>query len=96
MLVNNNSALQALASLYANDSAKSARRARATEGVPSFKDELFISKEAQSFSDMLSELKSMDDVRPDRVETLSQQLTGGHYEVDAENVAASMLYGLRF
>ena len=64
--------------------------------MPSFKDELFISKEAQSFSDMLSELKSMDEVRPDRVEALSRQMAGGMYEVNAENVAASMLDGLRF
>ena len=96
MLVNNNSALQALASLYANDSAKGARRTKAAEDVPSFKDELFISKEAQSFSDMLSELRSMDEVRTDRVEALSRQMAGGMYEVNAENVAASMLDGLRF
>ena len=90
MLVSNNSALQALASLYANDAAKNVRRTQKTETV-SFKEEFSMSEEAQSFSEMLDKLQSMGDTRADKVAAFEQQLAGGAYNVSAENVAASMI-----
>lgn len=90
MLVNNNSALQAIASLYAGDSVRSPRRAQKPEGV-SFKEEFSMSKEAQSFGTMLRELRDMDEVRQDKVEACESRLASGAFSVSAENIAASML-----
>ncbi len=90
MYVSNNSALQSLASLYANDHVKSVKKAQQAEGT-SFKDELVLSQEAQSFSDMLSELKTMDEVRQDKVAELGQQMDSGRYRADAGDIADSIL-----
>ena len=90
MYVSNNSALQALASLYNNEQVKGARRTQQPEGT-SFKDELVLSQEAQSFSDMLSELKTMDEVRDDKVQALAQEIKSGSYEPDVSAVAERIM-----
>ena len=90
MYVSNNSALQALASLYSNDQVKSVKRTHQAEGV-SFKDELVLSQEAQSFSDMLNELKTMDEVRDDKVKVLAQEIRSGSYEPDVSAVAERIM-----
>jgi negative regulator of flagellin synthesis FlgM len=90
MYVSNNSALQALASLYNNEQVKNVRRTQQAEGT-SFKDELVLSQEAQSFSDMLSELKTMDEVRSEKVDNLAQQMKSGSYEPDVSAVAERIM-----
>ena len=90
MYVSNNSALQALASLYNNEQVKSVRRTQQAEGA-SFKDELVLSQEAQSFSDMLSELKTMDEVRSEKVDNFAQQMKSGSYEPDVSAVAERIM-----
>ena len=90
MYVSNNSALQALASLYSNDQVKSVKRTQQAEGT-SFKDELVLSQEAQSFSDMLNELKTMDEVRDDKVQALAQEIKSGSYELDVSAVAERIM-----
>lgn len=90
MYVSNNSALQALASLYSNDNVKSVKRTQQAEGT-SFKDELVLSQEAQSFSDLLNELKTMDEVRDDKVDSLAQQVKAGTYKLDAAAVAERIM-----
>jgi negative regulator of flagellin synthesis FlgM len=90
MYVSNNSALQALASLYNNEQVKSVRRTQQAEGT-SFKDELVLSQEAQSFSDMLNELKTMDEVRSEKVDVLAQQVKSGSYEPDVKAVAERIM-----
>jgi len=90
MYVSNNSALHALASLYSNDQVKSVKRTQQAEGT-SFKDELVLSQEAQSFSDMLNELKTMDEVRNEKVDVLAQQVKSGSYEPDVKAVAERIM-----
>ena len=90
MYVSNNSALQALASLYSNDNVKSVKRTQQAEGT-SFKDELVLSQEAQSFSDLLNELKTMDEVRDDKVDSFAQQVKAGTYKPDAAAVAERIM-----
>lgn len=90
MYVSNNSALQALASLYSNDNVKSVKRTQQAEGT-SFKDELVLSQEAQSFSDMLNELKTMDEVRDEKVQVLAQEIKSGSYEPDVSAVAERIM-----
>ena len=90
MYVSNNSALQALASLYNSDQTRNVKRTQQAEGA-SFKDELLLSQEAQSFSDMLHELKTMDEVRDDKVQILTQEIKSGSYRADAAAVAERIM-----
>jgi negative regulator of flagellin synthesis FlgM len=90
MYVSNNSALQALASLYSNDQVKNVKRTPQAEST-SFRDELVISQEAQSFSDLLNELKTMDEVRDDKVQNLAQEIKSDTYRPDASAVAERIM-----
>lgn len=86
--INNN--IQSLAGAYAVNTASSAKRPRAQEQV-SFRDEVHLSSEAQSFRSMLQELKNMDDVRQDKVDFYTAAIEGGNYDVSAANIASRML-----
>ena len=90
MYVSNNSALQALASLYNSDQARNVKRTHQPEGA-SFKDELVLSQEAQNFSDMLNELKTMDEIREDKVSELAWQVESGSYAPDVTAVAERIM-----
>lgn len=50
-----------------------------------------LSKEAQSFSDMLKKLKGTSEVRADKVSEIQQKISSGEYSVSAENLALSLL-----
>lgn len=56
------------------------------------KSEAFtLSKEAQSFSEMLKKLKGTSEVRADKVSEMQQKISAGEYSVSAENLALSLL-----
>ncbi len=56
------------------------------------KSEAFtLSKEAQSFSDMLKKLKNTSEVRADKVSEIQQKISAGEYSVSADNLALSLL-----
>ena len=50
-----------------------------------------LSKEAQSFSEMLNKLKGTSEVREDKVSRLQEQISSGQYFVSAQDIAASLL-----
>ena len=50
-----------------------------------------LSKEAQSFSDMLKKLKGTSEVRADKVSEIQQKISSGEYSVSSENLALSLL-----
>lgn len=50
-----------------------------------------LSKEAQSFSDMLKKLKGTSEVRADKVSEIQQKMSAGEYSVSADNLALSLL-----
>ena len=54
-------------------------------------DSFMPSKEAQTFSEMLTKLKNIPDVRADRVSELEQQVSSGRYFVSADAIAAGLL-----
>lgn len=84
--------VQAVAGAYAVNTASPARRA--SQGQPasaSFRDEVHLSSEAQSFRGMLHDLKGMEDVRRDKVEFYTQAIEHGTYDVSAANIASRML-----
>lgn len=85
-----NSTIQAVAGAYSLNTSMPLRKTVASEAV-SARDEVRISREAQSFSSMLQELKGMDDVREDKVELFSQAIAAGTYDVPAKDIAARML-----
>ena len=56
------------------------------------KSEAFtLSKEAQSFSEMLKKLKGTSEVRADKVSEFQQKISSGEYSVSSENLALSLL-----
>ena len=50
-----------------------------------------LSKEAQSFSEMLKKLKGTSEVRADKVNEIQQKISSGEYSVSADNLALSLL-----
>lgn len=89
-----NSYVQALNSVYATNAASNVKRASRPERMEE-KDQVVLSGEAQSFRDMLQELHSQDEVRPDKVAAYTAQIEAGSYHVSSANIAAS-LFSNRF
>ena len=89
MIINTN--IQALSSIYKSNSQQTCRSARNDESADTVHDEVVLSDSAKTLSPFLSELKSMDDVREDRVAELSERIAAGIYHVDAEDIAQKML-----
>ena len=92
MIINGN--VQAVAGAYSVSSSGSVKRAASVRDVEK-SDEVLLSREGQSFSSMLKKLQEMDEVRGEKVQTLSQKMADGSYNVSGENIAASLL-GIRF
>lgn len=89
MFINNN--IQAVTGAYSVSSSASSRHANKTEAGKDTADEVQLSTGAQNFSGLLQQLQGMDEVRTDKVEALSKQVTDGSYSVAAENVASSLI-----
>jgi len=85
-----NNSIQSIAGTYAMNNTAPARRTTAA-GAPSFRDEVHLSSEAQTFNDMMKELKGMDDVRQDKVDFYTAAIENGSYDVPAANIASRML-----
>ncbi|MBR4904378.1 MAG: flagellar biosynthesis anti-sigma factor FlgM [Selenomonadaceae bacterium] len=78
------------ANYYSNVTATRYTNAAAVRGTQKF--EAFTpSREAQSFSAMLKELKGTSEVREDKVNDLKQRISSGQYFVSADNIALSLL-----
>lgn len=88
MYISNN--VQAVAGAYAMNTANPARRAGQAASV-TFRDEVHLSSEAQSFRSMLHELKGMEDVRQDKVDFYTRAIESGTYDVSAANIASRMI-----
>ena len=86
-----NHGIQAVSSVYANAPVAQAARKMPTAKARENGDEFVVSNEAKSFSSMLEELRSMDEVREDKVAAVTQQIASGSYSVSSDNVAASLL-----
>ena len=91
MLINNS--IGSLANLYSTNTAS--RQSTRTQTVRSFKDEMMLSSEAQTFADMLKKLRQESEVRVDKVNEYSAQIANGSYYASSDDIAASML-GLRY
>ncbi len=90
MIVNN---VNSMANLYSSNAVVATRYSNAATGARNIqkRDELSLSKEAQSFSEILKKLRGESEVRQDKVTQYEQQISSGNYNVSAENIAASIL-----
>ena len=92
MIINNN--INAFSNLYTANAViatKQSNNASRNQKVKSFQDEMIISKEAQTFKDMLKKLKGESEIRQDKVEEYSRKIAEGSYDIGAENIAASII-----
>lgn len=88
MIIGNN--VQAVAGAYAVNQNRNVRRSEPQSAVTP-RDEIVISREGQSFSSMLKEIKGEDTVRQDKVDYYTQAIRSGQYNVSASDIAGKML-----
>lgn len=92
MIINNN--ISAFSNLYTANTiiaTKQSNNANRGQKTKSFQDEMTISKEAQSFSEMIKKIHGESGVRQDKVEEYSRKIADGSYNVASENIAASII-----
>ena len=90
MFINN---VNSMANLYTSNAIVSsgyAKSASAARGVQK-RDEITLSQEAQSFSEIFKKLRNESEVRQDKVAELEQKISSGNYDVKSENIAASIM-----
>ena len=54
-------------------------------------DQVILSAQAQDFGQLMQQVKATPDVRPDKVEQLSQSIADGTYFVSGYDIAGKML-----
>ena len=92
MIINNN--IHAFSNLYTANAVvatKQSSNASRNQKIRSFQDEMVISKEAQSFKDMIKKLQNESEVRQEKVEQYSRMIESGNYDIGSENIAASII-----
>ena len=92
MIINNN--IHAFSNLYTANAVTATKQSNSisrSQKIRSFQDEMTISKEAQTFKDMLNKLRRESEIRQDKVEEYSRKIETGSYDIGAENIAASIL-----
>ena len=89
MIINNN--MQSILKTYGeNKSVKTVKSENKATNIGK-QDEVVLSSQAQSFSQVLQKAKDMSDVRVDKVKSLSAKVDSGTYAIDARNIAEKML-----
>ncbi|MBP2634068.1 MAG: flagellar biosynthesis anti-sigma factor protein FlgM [Firmicutes bacterium] len=89
MIINNN--IQSILKTYGDNKTVKAVKSENSVTNVSKQDEVVLSSQAQSFSQVLQKAQSMSDVRVDKVETLSAQINSGAYYIDATDIAGKIL-----
>ena len=92
MIINNHAAI---ASIYSTNVATGTRRSNGLERSAEARDEIHLSREAQSFHQIFGAMRDTSEVRPEKIAAYSAQVADGSYHVSAANIAASLL-GNRF
>lgn len=90
MIVNK---LNSMANIYSSNAVVATRYANAATNARNVqkRDQLSLSNEAQSFSEVLRKLRGESEVRQDKVAEFEKKVSDGSYHVDSENIAASLL-----
>ena len=85
-----NNSVGALSNLYQVNSFSLARQPR-TQAVRSFRDEMMLSAETQTFNEMLKKLRQSSEVRQDKVDEYSARIADGSYFASSTDIAAGIL-----
>ena len=85
-----NNSVNSLSNLYQANSFSIARQSR-TQAARSFRDEMMLSAETQTFNDMLRRLRRSSDVRQDKVDEYSARIADGSYFASSTDIAAGIL-----
>ena len=90
MIVNN---LNSMANVYSSNAMVATRYANAATNARNVqkRDQLSLSDQAQSFSEILQKLRGESEVRQDKVAEFENKVSDGSYHVESENIAASLL-----
>ncbi|MBP3722932.1 MAG: flagellar biosynthesis anti-sigma factor FlgM [Selenomonadaceae bacterium] len=88
MIINNN--LQAIAGAYQLNQKNSPKRMQNQSSL-SFKDEVQLSKSAESFRSVMKKMQNIGEVREDKVAFYTNAIESGNYNVSAANIASKML-----
>lgn len=88
MIINNN--LQAIAGAYQLNQKNSPKRMQNQNSI-SFKDEVQLSKNAESFRSAMKKMQNISEVREDKVAFYTNAIESGAYNVPAANIASKML-----
>ena len=90
MIVNN---VNPMANIYSSNALVSTRYANAATAARNVqkRDQLSLSSEAQSFSEILKKLRGESEVRQDKVAEFEQKISSGNYHVESADIAASLL-----
>ena len=92
MIINKN--INSFSNLYTANAVmttKQSNSASRNQKARSFQDEMILSKDAQTFKNMLIKLQTESDVRQDKVDEYSHKIEDGSYNIKAENIAASII-----
>ena len=85
-----NNSVGSLSNLYSINSLSISRQSR-TQAVRSFREEMALSSETQTFNEMLRRLRQSSEVRQDKVDEYSARLADGSYFASSADIAAGIL-----
>jgi flagellar biosynthesis anti-sigma factor FlgM len=88
MIINNN--VQAIAGAYHVSTVSRPQNSYDKDSEP-IRDEVALSSDGVTFSQMMQELQGMDDVRAEKVDSVAEQIASGSYAPDSSDVAKKML-----
>jgi len=89
MIIDNR--VQAATGAYANSVLAKQKAVKQEAAAGLSRDEIVLSTEAQSFSQILQKAQSMPEVRQDKVDTYASQIHSGSYQVDSMDLAGKIL-----
>jgi negative regulator of flagellin synthesis FlgM len=89
-MIISSSQIQNIMKVYGDNKSVKTAKTQGGSGV-SKNDEVILSSQAQEFGQIYQALKSMPDVRDDKVKDISGRIAEGNYSVEAKDVAEKML-----
>lgn len=89
MIIDNR--VQAVTGAYANSALAKQKMVKAEAAQGSSSDEIVLSTQAKSFSQILQKAQSLPEVRQDKVDTYASQIHSGSYQVDSMDLAGKIL-----
>ncbi|WP_196599974.1 flagellar biosynthesis anti-sigma factor FlgM [Pectinatus frisingensis] len=94
-MISNSGHIQSIAGIYLNSIDKTAAKPRTNIDASKIDggDKIVLSNESQEFSSYLNKLRSMPDVRIDKVNFYSVRISNNDYKIDSQKIAEKILNG---